>query len=144
MPTIGLMKTPHPAEVIIGREMKPPVQHGAPVPEPGQSKRRPGSFGFNSRPFGPARFGMPMEWVGGSTWRLPSGKALAEFALQAGFLAPLMLGSGVPGAPSTSAIATPGGGIKRRKAADLPLPVAGTHEGSNELEPESVPPRGTR
>lgn len=26
------------------------------------------------------------------SWRLPSGKALAEFALQAGFLAPLMLG----------------------------------------------------
>ncbi len=27
------------------------------------------------------------------SWRLPSGKALAEFALQAGFLAPLMMGS---------------------------------------------------
>lgn len=26
------------------------------------------------------------------SWRLPSGKALAEFALQAGFVAPLMLG----------------------------------------------------
>ena len=26
------------------------------------------------------------------SWRLPSGKALAEFALQSGFLAPLMLG----------------------------------------------------
>jgi hypothetical protein len=26
------------------------------------------------------------------SWRLPSGKDLAEFALQAGFLAPLMLG----------------------------------------------------
>jgi len=25
------------------------------------------------------------------SWRLPSGKALAEFALQAGFLAPLIL-----------------------------------------------------
>ncbi len=41
------------------------------------------------------RFGMtgpvPLEWMDGSSWRLPSGKALAEFALQAGFLAPLML-----------------------------------------------------
>ena len=35
---------------------------------------------------------LPIEWMDGSSWRLPSGKALAEFALQAGFLAPLMLG----------------------------------------------------
>lgn len=43
----------------------------------------------------PTRFGMggpvPIEWMDGCSWRLPSGKALAEFALQAGFLAPLML-----------------------------------------------------
>jgi hypothetical protein len=36
----------------------------------------------------PAR--MPMEWLDAGNWRLPSGKALAEFALQAGFLAPLL------------------------------------------------------
>jgi hypothetical protein len=36
---------------------------------------------------------IPMEWMDPMSWRLPSGKALAEFALQAGFLAPLMLGS---------------------------------------------------
>jgi hypothetical protein len=34
---------------------------------------------------------MPMEWLDAGSWRLPSGKALAEFALQAGFLAPLLL-----------------------------------------------------
>jgi hypothetical protein len=34
--------------------------------------------------------GMPMEWLDARSWRLPSGKALAEFALQAGFLAPLL------------------------------------------------------
>ena len=34
--------------------------------------------------------GMPMEWLDAGNWRLPSGKALAEFALQAGFLAPLL------------------------------------------------------
>lgn len=34
---------------------------------------------------------IPMEWMDPMSWRLPSGKDLAEFALQAGFLAPLML-----------------------------------------------------
>jgi hypothetical protein len=34
--------------------------------------------------------GIPMEWLDAGNWRLPSGKALAEFALQAGFLAPLL------------------------------------------------------
>ena len=33
---------------------------------------------------------IPMEWLDAGNWRLPSGKALAEFALQAGFLAPLL------------------------------------------------------
>jgi len=37
---------------------------------------------------------VPVEWYGGSSWRLPSGKALAEFALQSGFLAPLLLKTG--------------------------------------------------
>jgi hypothetical protein len=36
---------------------------------------------------------IPMEWMDPMSWRLPSGKALAEFALQAGFLAPLMMGT---------------------------------------------------
>jgi hypothetical protein len=44
---------------------------------------------------------LPVEWMDPMSWRLPSGKALAEFALQSGFLAPLILG--VPG------------GIKKRK-----------------------------
>jgi hypothetical protein len=34
---------------------------------------------------------IPLEWMDPMSWRLPSGKDLAEFALQAGFLAPLML-----------------------------------------------------
>ncbi len=33
---------------------------------------------------------VPIEWLDAGAWRLPSGKALAEFALQAGFLAPLL------------------------------------------------------
>jgi hypothetical protein len=32
-----------------------------------------------------------MEWMDPMSWRLPSGKDLAEFALQSGFLAPMML-----------------------------------------------------
>ena len=46
---------------------------------------------------------VPIEWYGSNSWRLPSGKALAEFALQAGFLAPLLFKtegfpkSGLPG-----------------------------------------------
>jgi len=36
---------------------------------------------------------MPLEWLDGGVWRLPSGKALSEFALQAGFLAPLLFNS---------------------------------------------------
>jgi len=31
---------------------------------------------------------LPLEWMDSGTWRLPSGKAVTEFALQAGFLAP--------------------------------------------------------
>ena len=34
---------------------------------------------------------IPLDWMDPMSWRLPSGKDLAEFALQAGFLAPLML-----------------------------------------------------
>jgi hypothetical protein len=47
---------------------------------------------------------VPVEWLGGGPWRLPSGKALAEFALQSGFLAPLAFRSGWFGrGPSTDA-----------------------------------------
>lgn len=43
-----------------------------------------------------ANLNMPhvaVEWLDSANWRLPSGKALAEFALQAGFLAPLLFGA---------------------------------------------------
>ena len=58
---------------------------------------------------------IPMEWMDPMSWRLPSGKKLAEFALQAGFLAPLMFGSPL-GTPS----------FKRRKAAP---PLGGVAKG---------------
>ena len=55
----------------------------------GSSPRKPGAHGRV-----PVRIPqIPMEWMDPMSWRLPSGKALAEFAPQAGFLAPLMIGS---------------------------------------------------
>ena len=54
--------------------------------------QNPGSFGTRRRGHATMRIPqIPMEWMDPMSWRLPSGKALAEFALQAGFLAPLML-----------------------------------------------------
>src|SRR6266513_185340 len=54
---------------------------------------------------------MPMEWMDAGSWRLPSGKALAEFALQAGFLAPLMMN---------------GPGIRKKKLGPKPVPPSVT------------------
>jgi len=54
--------------------------------------QNPGGLGTNRRGRSTMRIPqIPMEWMDPMSWRLPSGKALAEFALQAGFLAPLML-----------------------------------------------------
>lgn len=61
---------------------------------------------------------IPMEWMGPASWRLPSGKALAEFALQAGFLAPLLLGNNALGhgpRATASPAARPQGGTKLTK-----------------------------
>ena len=46
---------------------------------------------------------MPIEWMDAMCWRLPSGKALAEFALQSGFLAPLILGGRIARAEKQTA-----------------------------------------
>ena len=57
----------------------------------GSNNRRVGStFSVSRMP------GMPLEWLDARSWRLPSGKALAEFALQTGFLAPLLFRSDAP------------------------------------------------
>jgi hypothetical protein len=63
---------------------------------------------------------MPMEWMDPMSWRLPSGKALAEFALQAGFLAPLMLGGPrfKRKKPTGTGTEKPGVNEKRVQAAD--------------------------
>ena len=52
----------------------------------------PRKSGAGRRKSGSARIApLPMEWMDPMSWRLPSGKALAEFALQAGFLAPRIM-----------------------------------------------------
>ncbi len=55
----------------------------------GSNRRVAERLGMSGMPMGipPS---MPMEWLDAGNWRLPSGQALAEFALQAGFLAPLL------------------------------------------------------
>jgi|SRR5579862_8408469 hypothetical protein len=55
----------------------------------GSNRRVAERLGMSGMPMGIPP-GMPMEWLDAGNWRLPSGKALAEFALQAGFLAPLL------------------------------------------------------
>lgn len=55
----------------------------------GSNRRVAERLGMSGMPIGIPP-GMPMEWLDAGNWRLPSGKALAEFALQAGFLAPLL------------------------------------------------------
>lgn len=67
---------------------------------------------------------LPMEWMDPMSWRLPSGKALAEFALQAGFLAPLILN---------------GPRLKKKKASadDGPAKLAETAVGREEVPERS-------
>jgi hypothetical protein len=75
---------------------------------------------------------LPMEWMDPMSWRLPSGKALAEFALQAGFLAPLILS---------------GPRLKKKKTSsngDAPAKMADTSVGSEEVPDRSGTFRGQR
>jgi len=68
-----------------------------------------------------ANLNMPhvaVEWLDSGNWRLPSGKALAEFALQAGFLAPLLFGAegfGKAAMKSGNGAPVPGVGAGRAK-----------------------------
>jgi hypothetical protein len=78
----GLMKSTDASELTTWEQthrMKP--KQGSPR----KNASNAGAPMWNSR--------LPMEWMDPMSWRLPSGKALAEFALQAGFLAPLMIGA---------------------------------------------------
>jgi hypothetical protein len=56
----------------------------------GSVTRSVGDRAAGARSVGARMPQMPVEWLDAGSWRLPSGKALAEFALQAGFLAPLL------------------------------------------------------
>ncbi len=74
---------------------------------------------------------LPMEWMDPMSWRLPSGKALAEFALQAGFLAPLILN---------------GPRLKKNKASldERPVKLAETSMGREEVPDRTGTFRGQR
>jgi hypothetical protein len=68
---------------------------------------------------------IPMEWMDPMSWRLPSGKALAEFALQTGFLAPLMLGTPLANRKRTTKVPPEGPGAEVKQAEE-----ASDHDGS--------------
>jgi len=70
---------------------------------------------------------MPAEWWEAGSWRLPSGKALAEFALQAGFLAPLLFKAEQFGSDPTT---FQGGGCHPESAMAAPIKQFG--KGSSE------------
>src|SRR5581483_5812481 len=65
---------------------------------------RPGEAMHGARNAGErvSRAHVPLEWLDAGSWRLPSGKALAEFAMQAGFLAPLLFRANPSGTAKTS------------------------------------------
>lgn len=71
--------------------------------------------------------GMPLEWLDAGSWRLPSGKALAEFALQAGFLAPPLFNAEKFGDEA------PGGRV-RRFMSDGVMPSEIKHCGTSEIK----------
>ncbi len=60
---------------------------------------------------------MPVEWLDSGSWRLPSGKALAEFALQAGFLAPLLFRADRPrtGSPAVTKTSEVGASVAQAR-----------------------------
>ena len=75
---------------------------------------------------------IPLEWLGSASWRLPSGQRLAEFALQAGFLAPLMLRSGQREAEQGVELRTGDlGGIEENGGHDRAIDQENTGKGEN-------------
>jgi hypothetical protein len=70
---------------------------------------------------------LPVEWMDPMSWRLPSGKALAEFALQSGFLAPLMMGSSMGDGRIRRKPAKPNSG--KKAAGEAPVSSGNFREG---------------
>jgi hypothetical protein len=63
-----------------------------PIPRKSGNSRRHSGTGLSHLPLSRLPLSrLPMEWMDPLSWRLPSGQALAEFALQTGFLAPLLM-----------------------------------------------------
>jgi len=63
----------------------------------GSAPQNAGGLRAKSSGRAPLPANLPIAWMDPMSWRLPSGQALAEFALQSGFLAPLMLGGAMGG-----------------------------------------------
>jgi hypothetical protein len=79
------MKTSQFTELIFRRGMRTKLNLDSST-----SRRIAGKLAMSGVPLS----SMPLEWLDAGSWRLPSGKALAEFALQAGFLAPPLFNVG--------------------------------------------------
>ena len=93
----SLMKTSQLAESMVRSGMRTKLNlSSSPV------RRIPGKLAVR----GVSLSSMPLgwfekNWLDSGVWRLPSGKPLAEFALQSGFLAPLLFDGGQFGAGSS-------------------------------------------
>ena len=107
--------------------MKPSDLHQTELNKTGSNKnanRKKGGLVGGSLPMGRLPMGslamgsLPMEWMDPMSWRLPSGKALAEFALQAGCLAPLILSG-----PRGQATAENSNGAAADNSESTPRPV---------------------
>jgi hypothetical protein len=72
-----------------------------------------------------------MEWMDPMSWRLPSGMALAEYALQTGFLAPLMMRA--PKLKKKPALG--------EAAAGQTMDAGGMHPGASQQPVEEAPGR---
>ncbi len=79
---------------------------------------------------------LPMEWMDPMSWRLPSGMALAEFALQTGFLAPLMMR-----APKPRRKAAAGEGTVGQTAVNQRIEAGVMHTGASPKPAEEAPAR---
>jgi len=102
---------------------------GLPVggtPAEASAEQRAGSLRSKSLRRAQLPANLPLAWMDPMSWRLPSGQALAEFALQSGFLAPLMLG----GAMGSIGALQPKGKRAKSTASGISKPDEDSHRAS--------------
>src|SRR5271154_6577840 len=94
--------------------------------------QNPGGLGTNRRGRSTMRIPqIPIEWMDPMSWRLPSGMALAEFALQTGFLAPLIMRAPKPRKKASTT----------EMAAKQTMDAGGLHPGASQQPVEEAPGR---